>query len=336
LGVWAINNCSLLEDDMTPYFSGWDTTNHAVVTMNSTQITGVGPGSANAFGSGTYDYGTDGSRTCPPRLFTPRNTTNVISAQVTTVDLPSDTVTVSLSGPSGSSGQLVVTWNGPGGNAQIANVAKGVGTYTFNPTLTNLVSGQYTGVTATWTVNGKPATGSKTYNFNVLGAYRHSQYNTPAESQCSGGTSGAYLTTGPSSCPWSGVNLVTQFISQAWINGSGSTNQYGLIQEYLAGCSPPQGGFQNYFRRVSQIAPGCSNDSLNNTTVAVDIFSSGHPLQCNDQVLIVGLGGGSGTVKSVSDSCPSCTGLLQIDDFNASSACSMTDLGNYATIRINR
>lgn len=37
-------------------------------------------------------------------------------------------------------------------------------------------------------------------------------------------------------------------------------------------------------------APGCSNDSLNNTTVAVDVFSPGHPLQCNDQVLIVGLG----------------------------------------------
>ncbi len=193
-------------------------------------------------------------------------------------------------------------------------------------------------MTAQRTVGGTPASGSYTNNFDVLGSYLHTQYNTPAESQCTGGSGTAYLTAGPTACTWSTVSLISQFISQAWLNGSGSTINYGLIQEYLAGCSAPTGGYQNYFREVSQVLPGCSspNNFLSNTTVAVDVFSTGHPLSCGDQVLIVGLGGGVGTVKTATDSCPKCKGQAHIDNYNSSSACALSSLPNAPTIRINR
>ena len=165
---------------------------------------------------------------------------------------------------------------------------------------------------------------------DVLGSYTHSQYNTPAESQCSGGSGTAYLTPGPSACSWSTVSLIASFISQAWLNGSGSTKSYGLIQEYLAGCSPPSGGNNNYFRKVSSIAPGCSGQSLGNTTVAWPKSKNAN-LSCADQVLIVGLGGGTGTVKTVTDNCPDCS-VTQLDNYNTGSACSLGSLGNYQTI----
>src|SRR6185437_15828861 len=85
-------------------------------------------------------------------------------AQVTRVDLAGDEIDVSLQGASGTSGTLVVTWNGPSGNSDIVNTSKAVGSYTFNPALGTLVAGQYTGVTAQWL--GANATFSN--NFDVL------------------------------------------------------------------------------------------------------------------------------------------------------------------------
>ncbi len=256
-----------------------------------------------------------------------------VSVQVTSVNLSSDQVSVTLSGPSGASGQLVVTWNGPSGNANIASATEGPGTYTFNPNLNNLVSGQYTGVTGQWTVNGTPATGSYTTSFYVLGSYTQSQYNTPAESQCTGGTGPGFVTRGPSACSWTGANMISSFISQAWLNGSGASNSYGLLQEYTT-CSAPSGGSSNYFQEVSTISPVCSAGSLGSTTVAWP-KSKNSNLQCMDQVLIVGLGTGAGTVKTVTDNCPGCVSA-QLDNYSTSNACSLTGLGTYSTIRTNR
>jgi hypothetical protein len=308
--------------------------------LNKGQVKGISGGSAGISADWTsFRYSLNHiTDECDEIVTSKRGsgTDNVHSVQVTSVNLPADQVSVTLSGPSGASGQLVVTWNGPGGNAAINNNTRSVGSYTFNPPLGNLVSGQYTGVTAQWTVNGVTASGSKTSNFRVLGTYTQTQYNTPAESQCSGSSGTAYLTTGPTSCPWSTISLISQFITQAWINGSGATINYDLIQEYLAGCSPPQGGNQNYFRRVGQVTPACGGQGLSDTTVAADFDSTNHPLSCGDSVLIVGLGGGVGTVKTVTDKCPACTGQAHIDNYNTGSACSLSTLPGRMTIRINR
>jgi len=312
--------------------------------MSSRQITGVGAGSTHAFASGTYNYNNGVSKYCSPRQATPQNDSNVISAQVPTVDLPSDTVTVSLSGPSGSSGQLVVTWNGPGGNAQIANVAKGLGTYTFNPTLSSLVSGQYTGVTATWTVNGTPATGSKTYNFNVLGTWRHSQYNTPTEANCSGSSSSAYEVN-VTTCAYQTNNLIALFIQQSWLNGSGiaanfyyaykteQNAQYCINHGYLPGDASGKS-----FAFEPNIIPYCgSGYSLGMNTVAWNFSSDAW--RCGDQVLIVGYGTSPGTVKTVTDRCGSACSNTQLDNYTTSAGCnprSFNDLGNFTTIRLGR
>jgi hypothetical protein len=93
----------------------------------------------------------------------------------------------------------------------------------------------------------------------------------------------------------------------------------------------------NYFREVSQVVPGCGTPSnfLSDTTVAAPIQNG--PFRCGDQVLILGLGSGGQTAKTVTDECPACEQTLtQLDNFNTSSACGLTSLGNFKTIRINR
>lgn len=195
------------------------------------------------------------------------------------------------------------------------------------PAVSGLVTGQYTGVNAQWLTG----LGVYTDNFYVLGDYFHTQYNTPAESQCTGVSSPAFVTPGPTACVWTCVNLISKFISQAWLNGSGSSLNYGMIQEYTT-CSAPPGGSANYFQQVSKISPGCAGDSLSGTTVAWPKAKNSN-LACNDQVLIVGLGGG--TVKSVTDNCPGCS-LTQLDNYNTSNACSLASLGTFETIRVNR
>jgi len=327
-------NYGNIEDLSGDFYYNWFSSDTAIVTVDSYgNHTGVAVGSTSSYTSGSLVQ--NNPRTyCPLTKYYPSGGVNVINVQVTTVDLPTDRVIVSLQNSTGGTGTLVVTWNGPSGNAAIANTTEGPGTYTFNPPLGTLVTGQYTGVTAQWL----GVTNTLNTSFDVLGSYLHTQYNTPAESQCSGASSGAYLTPGPSACAWNNVNLVQQFITQAWINGSGITNNYGACQEYLAGCSAPPGGNQNYFREVTSVTPGCSspNNFLSSTSIAIDVFSSNHPLKCGDQVLIVGLGSGVGTVKTATDSCPACNGAAHVDDYSTSNACSLGTLGNFQTIRINR
>ncbi|MGH9451735.1 MAG: hypothetical protein ACRD11_14555, partial [Terriglobia bacterium] len=331
--------CEMKSCNGSPYYESWPASsctwtsgNTSVASVDSSGwATGVnyGTDSIGAFGPGTTcNCAYHCSETHPAVSgTTPVNVTNV---QVTSVNLASDQVSASLNASSGTVSTLTVTWNGPSGNNDIASASEGPGTYTFNPALKGLVAGQYSGVTATW----DGATATYTDKFYVLGSYSQSQYNTPSESTCTGGSGTAYLTTGPPSCPWSVVSLITGFISQAWENGSGATEHYGLIQEYLAACSPPSGASDNDFREVSSIQPACGS-YVSGTTVAWPSSMNTH-LACADQILIVGLGSGTGTVKEVTDKCPVCA-ATQLDNYTTSSACSgIAGLGTFPTIRINR
>ena len=327
--------------------SSWTSSSPTVATVNSSGYAVAETGGTTniiATGNSCWEQYMCCAGCCNPCACVPvegGSTVNVLTATVNSVNLTSDQVQVTVAGGSSTNqGTLVVTWNGPNGNAAIVNAPESPGTYTFNPNVNNLVTGQYTGVTAKLTLNGVTATGTLSYPFNVLGSYLHTQYNTPAELLCSGSPAPAYLTTGPPSCPWSTVSLISGFIPQAWLNGSGITISYGSIQESLLTCSAPPGGNQNYFRQVSQVAPGCvsPNNYLSNLTVAADVSQSS-PLRCGDWVLIVGQGGGGGTigtVKVVTDSCPACLGQAHMDDYNTSNACSLTGNANYLTIRGGR
>ncbi|MGH9468928.1 MAG: hypothetical protein ACRD1N_01135, partial [Terriglobia bacterium] len=210
--------------------------------------------------------------TCPgPTTFSADQQIDVISVQVTSADLTSDGVTVALDGPTGVSGTLTVTWNGPSGNTDIANTNEGVGSYPFNPSLTGLVAGQYSGISATWL----SVTGQHSYNFYVLGNYRHSQYNTPTESSCTGGTGSAYLVNSVT-CAYQTGSLVANFISQSWLNGSGITAgaYYGYHTEQNAqycinNQKLPADASGKSFAFISSITPGCgSSYALSSTTIA--------------------------------------------------------------------
>jgi hypothetical protein len=255
------------------------------------------------------------------------------SVAVTTADIVADQIVVSLS-PTSSSGSLVVTAQGSSVSKTLFNGTKSGGQHTFSFDRNNLPNGQYTSVTAQWTVAGNSVNGSKSVSFNVLGVYRHSQYNTPAESACAGPPAHAYITN--PNCNFNATNLRNDFISQSWLNGSGITIQFGTEQNEAFCLSQPGAPVDASGRsfRPQAIVPSCGpGHTVNNSTVARGDTA---PLNCGDSVLIVGLGG-TATTKTVTDRCPACTGQLQLDNYTTQTACqpgTIPDLGNFKTIRL--
>lgn len=251
-------------------------------------------------------------------------TCDVISAQVTTADIVSDQIAVTLSAPAGASGQLAIELPGVDRNGvsfiypDISQTAS-AGSYIFSFNRNSMPTGQYSQVNAKWTVGGTTATGSRGVSFNLLGAYRHSQYNTPNESSCTQGPGAALKSSGPPSCTFTDITLKNDFISQAWLNGSGITISFGPEQNEAI-CSYPLGVTSNVFRAVTSIKPSCQT-YVDNTTLARDPNDA--RLQCGDSILIVGVG-----IKTITDLCPRCTGSLQMDNYTTQSACAPGSFGD--------
>jgi len=251
---------------------------------------------------------------------------------ITDADITNDLIRVVLS-PINDSGRLVLTLIGDTNVTLFDGTLTGSGTpyeFHFNPT--QLPAGQFRRVDAVWTVSGAPNQASRDVAFRVLGTYRHSQYNTPAESSCGGAPVRAFITN--SSCNFNQTTLLSRFISQVNLNGSGRSINFGDVKREF-NCvrqqnNPPPGAQMHSFRQAV-IAPACGG-ALDNSTVA---RRPGHPyLVCGDQILIVGLGAGVGTIKTVTDLCPGCP-VNQLDNYTTDPACSgITDLGRYVTIRL--
>ncbi|MEY2483600.1 MAG: hypothetical protein QOK24_2128 [Verrucomicrobiota bacterium] len=258
---------------------------------------------------------------------------------ITKADITSDAIEVVLT-PVSDMGNLVVTifgvFGGASGEITLFNGAKtgGTSTFSFNPE--NLPIGHYEQVRATWTVNGVASKASKDVAFLVLGRYRHSQYNTPMESTCGGAPVKAFITDG--SCNFSPVTLLSRFINQVDLNGSGRSIAFGDVvrEDFCFGpknkqTKPPPGSMHRSFRQ-QEITPTCKGGELDDSTVA---RMPGHPyLGCGDQIFIVGLGGGAGKTKTVTDLCPVCP-ENQLDNYTTDPACSqIKDLGRFVTIRL--
>jgi hypothetical protein len=249
---------------------------------------------------------------------------------ITIADIRTDRIEVVL--PASGSGELVLTLMGDM-NVPLFDGIKSDGMYTFSFMPRTLPEGQFTKVQAAWTVNGSTRTASRDVHFRVLGSYRHSQYNVPDESTCDALTSLGYITT--SSCVFKSAQLRSMFISQANLNGSGHSINFGDIKREAFCIAPshhPPPGAANRSFRPGAVTPTCSGQSLNDSTVA---RRPGHPLlDCGDQILIVGLGTGVGKIKTVTDLCPACP-ENQLDNFTTKKACSkIGDLGHYNTIRL--
>ncbi len=254
--------------------------------------------------------------------------------QVTLADITLDRIDVSLV-PITASGQLVLTVVGPR-NIELFNGFRSGGIHTFSFDPASLPRGQYMLVRADWTVNGQTGTGTRTVSFNVLGTNRHSQYNTPAEINCTGRLEDAFITNVVNAmCIFAATRLRGDFIDEVNENGSGRSIDFGDVKREFfcvrpAQNPPPRARLRSF--RQEAIAPACAGQALTDLTLA---RRPDHPLlACGDQVFILGLGSGAGTIKTVTDECPGCT-PQQLDNYTTSPVCTgILDLGRFVTIRL--
>ncbi len=323
VNVDGTDSCNGSRIDISEDFTDWWSGNTSVVTLANQQVHAVGVGATKLYAEGSVYEGQGTNCTWVDAI--PLDPTIVFNAQVTSVNIPSDTVTISLTGPAGISGGLVVTWNGPGPNTDIANVTESSGTYTFNPPLGGMQLGKYTGVTAKWTVGGTTATATATYNFKVLGVYKQTQYNTPAESSCSG--SPQDITEWNPQCQGTNTTVISGFdfrvTDPVTGTGSGHSISWGdVFQE--ATCSKGSGDLRGFVTIKGTLG------SLSNSTVAAcdqnsDLYVPGA------QVYIQGEG-----VKTVTDRCPACCkDTTHLDNYTTNTSCSgVGSLPSALTIRL--
>ncbi len=234
----------------------------------------------------------------------------------------------------GSAGQIGVSLapNGLSGGLSIAvqsdpqgmqnqhyieqNQTRSSGNYTesFNrDTLPQNVEYKY--IQASWNPSGAAGQALTVvyYHFNSLGVFQQTQYNTPAESQCTGSLESVYVFN--NSCVIVGGNLISGFISRVTNpyggTGSGYSSDYaGVFQE--AYCS----GRSTTSLRANQTITGTLG-GLSNSTVAVN--SSSILYKAVTRVFIEAQG-----VKSVTDRCGTngCPDTSHLDNYNESQQCS--------------
>ena len=149
-----------------------------------------------------------------------------LDIQALRADVTQDLIVVQL-GPSGLSGTLQLELIGRV-NHTIRTETRSAGTLNESFGIPNLAIGEYTGARATWTVGPASASGELNYRIQVLGRYRHSQYNTPRESRCTSAPAPAYITN--AQCRFTPTTLRSDFIITVNRNGSGSSINFGDVQ----------------------------------------------------------------------------------------------------------
>jgi hypothetical protein len=277
-------------------------------------------------------------RGCPQTSRSDNANVKVVFVDVQFADVTQDRIEVVLAPPT-VSGTLTLELVDPGSHVIRSEVRSGGG-YTESFDIPGLTPGEYSQVKATWEVDGVPVVDGHGYRMEVLGNYRHSQYNTPDEANCTGALAPAYVTTGgqtTSQCfnnpnLFYNTTLPSDFISQVNLNGSGTTTSFGLVQ--IDAFCPQTTGAPNdapgkTFRQTT-LQTACGNSSVDDTTVAACLKDP--PLDCGDQVFIHGVG-----IKTVTDNCPGCCGRAQLDNFTTLSGCLgvITDIGNFMTIKVS-
>ena len=221
---------------------------------------------------------------------------------------------------------------------QYGSAAVGAGSYTATMNRASIPADTYTSVKATWNLSSAGAFGNLGIKWKVLGTIRHSQYNTPYETSCTGASANAWILN-PSGCVFTPISLRSDFSSQVYINGTGVSNQYGVVK-FTPGtknnCSYPSGSDDsNTFLQVGSITGSC-NRVLDSSSVATnpnpvtDITTFG----CGDNLSLVTSSNAQQALKFPQDYCPGCNAGFNgtnghIDDYSTSTACSGKSVGDY-------
>lgn len=246
-----------------------------------------------------------------------------VTLQITNATIV-DNVVVIHAGGAGFSGRMVVTAIRDGSQQTIlSDENRGTGDHYISFMRDSLPVGTYNAVEATWYANGMQLHTARTVAFRVLGDYRHSQYNTPAESTCNGSKVDCTIATDTKTCGTYTGRLKTGFIGRLDLNGSGLSESYGLLQ-ISGSCSDTSDYTQIH---VLNGASGPVNDS----TVAANPNHPHLSYRNNDQVMIINA---PNWFKTITDRCPACV-EAQLDNYTTNGACyGDGDVGNFRTIRL--
>jgi hypothetical protein len=266
---------------------------------------------------------------------------------ISSIDAVADKIKLFLS-PRSKSGLLTVVAVGTQAKTTIFATQTSGGALAVPMNRKDLPEGLITSFEAKWTVDGKACSDNKSYDLDVLGLYRHSQYNSPHESACTGSPMKVYVTAaGTSSCQFTETTMGNIFANQAAENGSGYSNDYGIIQ-LESFCQrfphPDDAYFLSPGKKLLDVAfafrpnvssiLGSCGEPVTNATVARNPKNT--HLHCGDTILIDGLN----VVKTVTDEGSEKTlGLKQCDNYNEKEGCGrhdLLDLGNFRTYRLPR
>jgi hypothetical protein len=322
----------------------WDTVAHSIATVNDGVITGVAPGTTNVTADWVF---TPSNQLCWDEMlsdcyyeFYDYQSGIVFSVQANSADLENNAVNVTLNGPSGLSGTLTVYADGQFGSASttVSNATPGSRNVSFDRT--TMPADTYTSISAVWQPDGAQDINDLTLSrsWGVLGLVRHSQYNVPHESACTGSSATAWVFT--NSCSFTQVTLKSDFISQTHTNGTGISNNYGTLHfdDYhtcSSGSYPSGANSTNSFLQVASITGSCGNTLTAGDSVATSPNPAvlGGFWVCQDNVLMVDGNNATYAVKHALDWCPICNTQFggtngHIDDFSSSNSCSAHDVGD--------
>jgi len=300
-------------------------------------------------------------------------------------------VTVDLSAPTGTVGDLNLVVNGSDSTgqelSQVLFNALAPGSQDLNLTFDTVLPGIYTVANGDWNPVVPPSSSPQQVTipdytlqpWTYFRRVRFSQYNTPDENAtraaaCTGHQANAWIVTAVATtnaqgrtrykCSFDPITLNSEFIQQTWINGTGLSRQYGLLQNAAAvhlgdlqrcrGQYPPgavgNNGADydgNAFVQTTSVVPSCTGMQLEDGSAAmpVDKFTMNPtnlsrviPLKCGFQLNLDAGGYQTAYSRTIVDKCPKCSdpdswGSADghVDSYTTDSACRrdfFKDLGN--------
>ena len=273
---------------------------------------------------------------------------DLATIRVSAVDLAAGTANLTIKGPSGITGTVTLEFSGSSTQRQPDTAALGTGSSTQRIDRPRIPRGSYDTLTATWNVSTPPIKGKLTpaRAWEVLGTIRYSQYNTPRESACGGGTTAVWVVDNMTACTFTQVNLNASFASQVNVNGTGVSTNHGIVKAGAAtnlrracrGHFPAGATLGNSYLQVASVIGSCNTTLVANNSVA----SHGTlGLACNSPLTLVQTSNANFGGRTRADTCPACDGGFNgtdghIDSYTDNEACTahdVGDLGNYWTVK---